>query len=113
MHEMASLSTDIFSLEKEWLHTVTEHSFETGDVSKKWIKNDLTQFLTIKEIRGCGFRKSFAKGGEFLFTQHKETAKHHCHRMVYTVYFKTIRYIFNNTQWALKKKKKKKSIETQ
>lgn len=39
MHEMASISTDIFSLEKDWLHTETENSFEAGDggkVNKEW-----------------------------------------------------------------------------
>lgn len=31
---MASISTDIFSLEKERLHTETENSFEAGDGGK-------------------------------------------------------------------------------
>ena len=39
MHEMASVSTAIFSLESEWFHTETENSFETADgekVNKEW-----------------------------------------------------------------------------
>lgn len=66
---MASISTDIFSSEKEWLHTVTENSFETGDgvkVNKEWFDT-----ISYKEISGSEFKKeSFVKSKEANFFSH-------------------------------------------